>query len=64
VEGEPSTSKYQESFVCDDKLEDAKQEITDALHYYLHLLQKCKYIMDYITEFHHTQKKWKMNLKN
>lgn len=46
VEGEPSSSEYQESSVSDDHSpEDAKQEMTDAIHYCLHLLQSGNYIM-------------------
>jgi hypothetical protein len=47
AEGQPSTTAYQELSLFDyDNPEDAKHEITDAVHYCLHLLQKGQYIMD------------------
>jgi hypothetical protein len=50
MKGKPSASKYQESSVfVDDSSEVAKQEITDVVYYCLHLLQKGKYITDYVS---------------
>jgi hypothetical protein len=50
MEGEPSTSKCQASSVFDcDSPEEARQEITDAIHDCLHLLQKDKYITDHVS---------------
>jgi hypothetical protein len=42
MEGKPSTSKCQTSPVFDD---DNPEEITDTVHYCLHLLKKGKYVM-------------------
>jgi hypothetical protein len=50
MEGEPSTSKYKESSVSDyGNPGDAKQEITDAVHYCLQLLQEGKYVMAHMS---------------
>jgi hypothetical protein len=50
MEGEHSTSKCQASSVFDDDSpEEAKQELTDAVHCCLHLLQNSKYVVDYVS---------------
>jgi hypothetical protein len=50
MEDEPSTSKFQASSLFNyDSPEEAKQEITDALHYCLHFMQKGKYTMDQVS---------------
>jgi len=40
----------------DDSPQNAKQEITDIMHYCLHMLQKGKNIMDHVTALHHDKK--------
>jgi hypothetical protein len=65
MEGKPSTSKCQAlSVFDDDNPEGAKQGITDAVHYCLHLMQKGIYITDHVLVFHHSQRKWEMKLKH
>jgi hypothetical protein len=50
MECKPSTSKYQESSVFDnDNPDNAKQKITDAVHYCLYLFQKGKHITDQVS---------------
>jgi hypothetical protein len=65
MEDKPSTSKCQASSVFDcDSPEEAKQEITDAIHYCLHLLQKVKYITDHVSNsISSRSKKTEMRLK-
>jgi hypothetical protein len=47
----------------DDNPEEAKQEITYAAHYCLHLLQEGKYITDHVTVLNHAQRKWQVKQK-
>jgi hypothetical protein len=63
--GKSSTSKHQESSVFhNDSSEDAEQEITDAVHCCLQLLQKSKYITNNVNNIISLcSKKWEVNLE-
>jgi thiamine pyrophosphokinase len=43
-----------------DSPEEAEQEVINAVHYCLHLLQKNKYITDHVIAFQRAQKKEEM----
>jgi hypothetical protein len=47
----------------DDNPKEAKKEISEAVHYHLHLLQKSKYVTDQKTLLHHAQRKQGSELK-